>query len=59
MPIPKPNRYEDEDSFIERFMADDVMVEDYEDEKQRLAVCQTQLEDNRKNICDNKNNNNM
>ena len=32
MPIPKPNRYEDEDSFIERCMADDVMVEDYEDE---------------------------
>lgn len=59
MPIPKPNRYEDEDSFIERCMADDVMVEDYEDEKQRLAVCQTQLEEKRKNIWDNKNNNNM
>ena len=59
MPLPTPNRYEDEDAFIERCMVDDVMVEDYEDEKQRLAVCQTQLEENRKNIWDNKNNNNM
>lgn len=59
MPLPTPNRYEDDESFIERCMADDVMVEDFEDDKQRLAVCQTQLEENRKNIWDTKNNNNM
>ncbi len=59
MPLPTPNRYEEEDSFIERCMADDIMVEDFEDEKQRLAVCQTQFEENRKNIWENKNNNNM
>ena len=59
MPLPKPNRYEEDDAFIKRCMADDVMVEDFEDEKQRLAVCQTQLEENRQNIWENKNNNNM
>ena len=31
MPLPTPNRYEEEDSFIERCMADDIMVEDFED----------------------------
>jgi len=59
MPLPTPNRYEDEESFMSRCMADDIMVEDFEDEKQRLAVCQTQFEENRKNIWENKNNNNM
>tara|TARA_R100001244_G_scaffold126111_1_gene96424 strand:- start:9882 stop:10598 length:717 start_codon:yes stop_codon:yes gene_type:complete len=35
-------------------MSDDIMVGDFEDEKQRLAVCSTQLEENRKNIWDKK-----
>jgi ATP-dependent Clp endopeptidase proteolytic subunit ClpP len=40
MPEPRPN--EDEDEFIERCMADDTMQRDFEDEEQRLAVCERQ-----------------
>jgi len=59
MPLPKPNQYENDKDFIDRCMSDDIMVEDFEDEKQRLAVCNTQLEENRKNIWDKKYNNIM
>ena len=59
MPLPKPDQYENDKEFIDRCMSDDVMVEDFEDEKQRLAVCNTQLEENRKNIWDKKYNNIM
>jgi len=52
MPIPTPERYETDDEFIDRCMSDNIMVEDYDNEKQRLAVCNTQLENK-------KNNNNM
>ena len=52
MPIPTPEAYETEEEFIDRCMSDNIMVEDYDDEKQRLAVCNTQLENK-------KNNNNM
>ena len=52
MPIPTPNIDETNEDFIDRCMSDEIMVEDYDDEKQRLAVCNTQLENK-------KNNNNM
>ena len=59
MPLPIPEQYENDKDFIDRCMSDDVMVEDFEDEKQRLAVCNMQLEENRKNIWDKKYNNIM
>ena len=59
MPLPKPDQYETDKGFIDRCMSDDIMVEDFEDEKQRLAVCNSQLEENRKNIWDKKYNNIM
>ena len=52
MPIPTPNKDENNKDFIDRCMSDDIMVEEYNDEKQRLAICNTQLENK-------KNNNNM
>ena len=42
MPIPKPNKEETNEQFVERCMADEVMQE--YDEKQRLAICETQIE---------------
>ena len=57
MPLPIPDTYETDDEFIDRCMSDDVMVEDFDNEKQRLAVCNTQLEENRKNIWNKKYNN--
>jgi len=45
MPLPTPNINESDEDFIDRCMVDETMVEDFEDNKQRLAVCNTQLED--------------
>ena len=42
MPLPKPKNDESHDEFIERCMADPVMVDEYEEDDQRLAVCQSQ-----------------
>ena len=50
MPLPKPEQYETDAAFIERCMTDEIMVEDFEDEKQRLAVCNVQLEEGNRNI---------
>lgn len=44
MPIPKPNKDESKKEFMSRCMADEVMQE--YNEKQRYAVCETQLERN-------------
>ena len=49
MPIPTPEAYETEEEFIDRCMSDNIMVEDYDNEKQRLAVCNTQLENKKNN----------
>ncbi len=46
MPIPTKNIDETKEEFIERCMADDTMVEEYEDD-QRLAICSLQLEEER------------
>lgn len=42
MPLPKPKKNESHDDFLDRCMGDDVMVQEYPDEKQRYAVCQGQ-----------------
>ena len=39
MPLPEPRNEENKSTFIERCMSDNVMIEDFEDEGQRLAVC--------------------
>ena len=47
MPIPTPNKDEDNEDFIDRCMIDETMVDEYY-EDQRLAICISQLEeDNR------------
>ena len=43
MPIPTKSNTETKEEFIERCMADDTMVNEY-DEKQRLAICSAQIE---------------
>ena len=47
MPLSKPRKGEKEDDFIDRCMGDKVMVEEYEDESQRRAVCQTQWDESK------------
>jgi hypothetical protein len=42
MPLPKPKNDEDHDDFIDRCMGADTMQDEYPDEKQRFAVCETQ-----------------
>jgi hypothetical protein len=42
MPLPTPSDNESESDFIGRCMADDVIKNDFADEKQRLAVCYRQ-----------------
>lgn len=39
MPLPKPDPEETEKEFIGRCMADETMVKDYDDNKQRVAIC--------------------
>ena len=47
MPLPRPRKDEKEDDFIERCMGDEVMTEEYPDESQRRAVCQTQWDESK------------
>ncbi|MHC4193865.1 MAG: HK97 family phage prohead protease [Planctomycetota bacterium] len=47
MPIPKPKKNESHDDFIDRCMSDEVMVKEYDDTDQRLAVCESQWDDSR------------
>ena len=39
MPLPKPLKTEKQNEFIQRCMTDNVMVKEYPNKKQRLAVC--------------------
>lgn len=41
MPIPTPEANEKRNDFIQRCMADEIMVNEYQDEKQRMAICST------------------
>jgi len=43
MPIPKPRKDEEEDAFITRCMANEVMNSEYPDESQRAAICHSQF----------------
>lgn len=45
MPLPKPRKGESHDDFMGRCMNDDAMQEEYPDQKQRYAVCETQWDD--------------
>ena len=42
MPLPEPKTKESNADFLGRCMGDDVMVEEYPDQKQRAAVCRSQ-----------------
>jgi len=44
MPIPKKEKGETSNKFLERCMTDEVMISEYPDEKQRLAICVGQVE---------------
>ena len=44
MPIPKPNKSESKKDFVQRCMEDNVMVSEYQNTDQRLAVCSTNYE---------------
>jgi hypothetical protein len=47
MPQPTPNDGETHDEFIDRCMSNPTMVEDFDDNDQRLAVCNTIWDDSR------------
>ncbi len=49
MPIPKPNKSESKKDFVQRCMEDNVMVSEYKNTDQRLAVCSTTYEENLSN----------
>lgn len=42
MPLPTPNKDEDKDDFVDRCMADDAMNREFDDVRQRRAVCESQ-----------------
>ena len=44
MPMPVPGEKETKAAFLERCMADEVMRREYEDSRQRYAVCRSQWE---------------
>lgn len=48
MPLPKPKNNENLDEFMNRCMIDNIMIEEYPNNKQRFAIC--------KNILDNRSN---
>lgn len=43
MPIIKPKKKETEQEFVSRCVSDDMMLKDFKDQKQRLAVCYSQF----------------
>ena len=47
MPLPNPHKEEEKDDFIDRCMGDEVMDEEYPDESQRRAVCETQWDESK------------
>lgn len=49
MPLLKPNKEESQEEFTKRFMSDESMVNEYPDEKQRMAICVKQWDDKDKN----------
>ena len=53
MPIPKPKTGEDKDAFISRCISDPVMQSEYEDNDQRIAICETSWTEKRSDFEDN------
>jgi len=43
MPIPNPRKGQKESEFMSRCMSDETMKKDFPDNKQRVAVCLTQV----------------
>ena len=43
MPIPTPQKDQDQDQFMQDCMGDPVMNKDYKDQKQRAAICYRQF----------------
>lgn len=52
MPIPKPEKNEDKQKFLSRCMGDEVMKNDYKDNKQRVAVCLGQTKKSKSSLLD-------
>jgi hypothetical protein len=52
MPIPKRNRNETPPAFMKRCMSDSVMVEEYTSERQRYAVCISNIYDSDETFTD-------
>lgn len=49
MPLPSPSKKETEQEFVSRCMGDEMMNEDFKDQKQRAAVCYSQYKKRIKN----------
>ncbi len=45
MPMPKPGKDESKEAYVERFMGDKVMNQEYPDQAQRYAICMQQWRD--------------
>lgn len=45
MPLPKPRKNESKDDFLDRCMGDSAMVEEYDDNDQRFAICNSQWDE--------------
>lgn len=43
MPLPKPRKKESEQEFVSRCMGDEMMNEEYKNQKQRAAICYSQF----------------
>lgn len=52
MPLPKPDGQESEDEFMERCMANDTMSEEFPDEGQRFAICESLYEQGKEKAMD-------
>jgi hypothetical protein len=48
MPLPIPNKQEEQSKFVSRCMTDDIMKSEYSDDKQRAAVCYSQYKSRKK-----------
>lgn len=47
VPLPKPSDIETDSEFISRCMSDEIMIDDFPEEDQRLAVCNAQWDESR------------
>lgn len=47
MPLPQPNENEKRNDFINKCMSDETMIQEYKNESQRFAVCNTEFSKNK------------